>query len=80
MRWVYALLNKLIPLEFSIVPHELPTIHNTCKHLGIIVDEHVETHELSPGVRLFTGFDKHTGRMLRYKAIDLGNRLIIETY
>ena len=28
MRWVYALLNKLIPLDFSIVPHELPTIHN----------------------------------------------------
>ena len=80
MRWVYALLNKLIPLDFSIVPHELPTIHNTCKHLGIIVDEDVDTHELAPGVRLFTGFDTHSKRMIRYKAIDMGNHLIIETY
>lgn len=80
MRWLYSLLNKLIPLEFSFVAQELPTIHNTCKHLGIIVDEDVDTHELAPGVRLFTGFDTHSGRMIRYKAIDLGNRLIIETY
>lgn len=80
MNWILSLLNKFIPIEMNLMAQELPTIHNTCKHLGIVVDEHVDTHELAPGVRLFTGFDTHTGRMVRYKAIELGNRLIIETY
>ena len=80
MNWIMRLLNRLSTLELSLVPQELPTIYNACKHLGISVDENVETETIAPGVRTFYGFDRHQQRMIRYKAIDLGNRIIIETY
>lgn len=57
-----------------------PTIISECNKLGITVADSVETTTISPGVRIFDGFDRHQQRMIRYKAIELGDKLIIETY
>ena len=57
-----------------------PTITSECEKLGITVADDVETQTISPGVVIFEGFDRHLHRMIRYKAIDLGDRLLIETY
>lgn len=80
MNSVYSLLNRVNPLEIDDMTIEEQTISSACRRLGISVDDNVETELLSPGIRLFLGFDRHQRRMIRYKAIELGDRLIIETY
>ena len=80
MNILERLLGIFRPLEMNMMPEELETIHNVCRHLGIVVDEDVETETIAPGVRVFWGFDKHTRRMIRYKAIELGYNLAIEPY
>ena len=62
------------------MPTQSPTIISECDKLGITVTDGVETQTISPGVEVFEGFDRHQHRMIRYKAIRLGDRLIIETY
>ena len=80
MNIIEHILGLIRPLELNMMPEELETIYNVCKHLGIVVTEDVETETIAPGVRVFWGFDKHSGRMLRYKAIELGYHLAIEPY
>ena len=80
MNIIERILGLIRPLEMNMIPKELETIANVCKQLGIVVADDVETDTIAPGVRVFWGFDKHSGRMLRYKAIELGHRLAIEPY
>jgi hypothetical protein len=80
MNSLFSLLNRVNPLEIGDMIIEEQTISSACRRLGISVDDNVETELLSPGIRLFHGFDRHQKRMIRYKAIELGDRLIIETY
>ena len=74
------LLSMLNPLEINLMTTQSPTIISECDKIGITVAESVETQTISPGVEVFEGFDRHQHRMIRYKAIRLGDRLIIETY
>jgi len=80
MNSMLRLLSMLNPLEINQMTTQSPTIISECDQLGITVAEDVEITTISPGVSLFIGFDRHLHRMIRYKAIELGDRLIIETY
>ena len=80
MNSMLRLLSMLNPLEINLMTTPSPTIISECDKLGITVAESVETQTISPGVEIFIGFDRHQHRMVRYKAIHMGDRLIIETY
>ena len=80
MNSILRLLSTLNPLDINLMKPQSPTIVSECDKLGITVKDGVETETIAPGVRVFEGFDRHRHRMIKYKAIELGERLIIETY
>ncbi len=81
MKWLSDLLSTIIgPIRLTMTVPEIQTIQNVALSMGIVVEDNVYTEMLTPGVHLFYGFDRASGRMLRYKAIELGTRLKIERH
>ena len=53
-------------------------IINTCAEMRIIVTEDEQITQSSPGVYLFSGYDKDAKKIKRYKGVDKGDNISVE--